>query len=225
MLRRCKEPHGKQKILKNADSNQRNRLGIQKLRWKRSKMSINETGCATHPVMRQVSRVWTGCARHLMMRHASGIHSIKENSYYWMHHASGDAPRIKGTSSTELFRKQLLLDAPCILWCATHQVKSTAGNALNDKLYSDAPRIETSHFQNIKGIEGSYFQSLSPFFPFRTDRQNSSRGLSKPFSAHLGGIEVVRSCSSSSESTITCFLRRFEGKRAADLGFRLKSVF
>ena len=122
MLRRCKELHGKQKILKNADSNQRNRLGMQKLRWKRSKLSINETGCARYP--------------------ESGF----------------DAPRIRFLQFSE---KQLLLDAPRIQWCAahprhlfdetlqgavitgcaTHQVKSTAGNALNDKLYSDAPCI------------------------------------------------------------------------------------
>ena len=159
--------------MKNANSNQRNRLGIHKLRWKRSKMSINETGCATHPVMRQVSRVWTGCARHLMMRHASGIHSIKENSYYWMRHVFGDAPRIKGTFSTKLFRKQLLLNAPRILWCATHQVKSTAGKALNDKPYSDAPRINrcAAHrnlaLPEYKRDWGKLFSSLSPILSIR----------------------------------------------------------
>ena len=88
-----------------------------------------------------------------------------------MRHASGDAPRIKGTFSTQLFGRQLRWDAPRILWCATHRVKSAAGNALNDKPYYDAPRIGTSHFQNIKGTEGSYFWSLSPFFHFaQTDR-------------------------------------------------------
>ena len=110
MLRRCKEIHGKQKILKNADSNQRNRLGIQKLRSKRSKMSINETGCATHSVMRQVSKIRTwctkrqailGCATHPPMRHAS-----KWNQRLWTHyttkntmmrHASTDAARIESS--------------------------------------------------------------------------------------------------------------------------------
>ena len=66
---------------------------------------------------------------------------FSEKQLLLMRHASGDAPRIKGTFSTKLFREQLLLDAPRILWCATHQVKSMTGNALNDKPYSDAPRI------------------------------------------------------------------------------------
>ena len=62
------------------------------------------------------------------------------SSYYWMRHASCDAPRILWCATHPVMR-HASCDAPRILWCTTHQVKSTAGNALNDKLYSDAPRI------------------------------------------------------------------------------------
>ena len=122
-----------------------------------------------------------------------------------MRHASGDAPRIKGTFFNETVQEAVTTE------CATHQVKSTAGNALNDKLYSDAPRINrcAAHrnlaLPEYKRDWGELFSISLPIFPLRNRPSELVQRSDSTIFHTLRGIQVVRSCSSSSESTIACF--------------------
>ena len=112
-------------------------------------MSINELGCAPHPMM------WPA--------------SIRCRYPDWMRHAS------KGVSKEVFLSRlkfQLLLDAPCIHGCGPHRKKSMAENALHDKEYLDAPHIHrcVTHpnlaLPDYKTDRGQFLRDLSVFPPF-----------------------------------------------------------